>query len=323
MDPASLLQIAADRPAYLDDRQVTFVGSLAPIHMPLAWVPAGNAGRWALEDVTLPFTTRVQLALAADLTNESWAAISRELRGRNMSGGLERVLAVWAGREQVRLGLPRGHDGTILAAGSQRERNSRSRSSASAVEQILPLFESLLFPRWGGPVVFIDPESAFITAEGDPEQATAIARPSLPMVMLPKVEPFDQRRFRSLVGTAMSDFILTTCDPPGQGWPGWLSYGLRQLAGEQANGKVGSPLRSLRSRQQAGGAAIITLLREHSEPQDPASQKLATAIVTLLTTKRRRKNLAALLDFLRNGAPAEEAIRLSYGLSPQDMIRER
>ena len=152
MDPASLLQIAADRPAYLDDRQVTFVGSLAPIHMPLAWVPAGNAGRWALEDVTLPFTTRVQLALAADLTNESWAAISRELRGRNMSGGLERVLAVWAGREQVRLGLPRGHDGTILAAGSQRERNSRSRGSASAVGQILPLLNPCCFPagvdRW-------------------------------------------------------------------------------------------------------------------------------------------------------------------------------
>ena len=263
------------------------------------------------------------MALEADLTDQVWPRIQTELRGRHIQNELQSVLATWAAREQVRLGLVPGHGGTILAAGSQKDRNTRSRVSATALEQILPLFSSLQFPRWAGPVVFVDPESAFIAADGSPEKATNHPRPSLPIIMLPQVEPFNQRSFRKMVGMGMSDFILTTCDPPGHGWPGWLSYGLRELAGDRANGKLGSPLGSLRARQQAGGAALTALMRTHNEPKTEAEQELAIAVVTLLTTKRRKQHLAPLLDFLRNGTPPEEAIRLSYGLNTQDMLRER
>ena len=186
--------------------------------------------------------------------------------------------------------MVRGHGGTILAAGNQRERNTRSRISATAVEQILPLFSSLEFPRWAGPLVFIDPESAFIAADGSPEPALANSRPSLPFILLPKIEPFDQRAFRRLVGMGMSDFVLTTCDP--RPWlarlaslrPTRVSWRPRQ----RQTGSPAQPAQQTTSRRRRHHRAPT---RTH-RAQDEQAQALAIAVTTLLTTRRRAQNLA-------------------------------
>lgn len=308
MDPLGLLLIMDPLPQRIDQRSAVFRGPLAPVVMPVEWLPKDAAGRWALDDERLDITKRIRLALEGGLEDEVWLRIQRHLRGRAMDSALLRELGRWAAEEQRRLGLPAADGGVILHAPRAQRGATVQRDAARALQEVRQLFASLGWPRWAGPVVVVHPE---ITLEQQ-------LRPVLPIIPWPQVEA-GAGDLRGQFGRAFAALALHHSAPPSDGWPSWLRMGLEQVASERAQGRLPSPLGALRQRQAAGLPAIQATLRGRQE----AEPELSYALVTLLTGERRQHRLPVFMDLLRNNVEADQALAIAYELSPQDLVRVR
>lgn len=313
MDPASLLSVLNHQPLAIEEHRVIFQGALTPVVVPVDWIAPQQLGHWALADENADFPLRVRLALNAQLEDEAWQAIEHHQGGRGIGLELERVLALWAAREQQRLELPNAHGGLILAGVERSNRANYGRQLAVVITEMRTLFDSLPWPRWGGPVLIADPLQR--------PDLTQRYRPALPVIEADFSQPLVA--LRQHTGEQLAALILHSAAAPESGWPAWLSHGLQKVAGQRAMGRMPSPLGSLRQRQRAGGAAIHALLHHHEAPLNDEQQELATALVVLLTSDRRRQQLASLLDLIRNGMPSSEAIVIAYGLSLDDLLIER
>lgn len=308
MDPLSCFALLQPSPTTMDGERATFAGALGPVTIPLSWVPEQTLGQWAIADEQLHLAERARLGLQADLAPAVWKMLQRELAGRRIEHRLDSVLASWAAREQARLALGPAHGGIIIHGGESRLRTQHSRSLARALVEARSLFISLPWPRWSGPLVVQLGETTSVEW-----------RPALPLVEIP--DSGDDRDRRAALGQAISDLVLASAAPPSAGWPAWLSEGLGAVSAQRAMGGVPSPLRSLRTRQQQGGAALNSLWR--ATTLDDEQRALSAAVVVLLTSERRRGQLNSLLDLIRNGVSAPEAITIAYGLSSGDLLRER
>ena len=86
----------------------------------------------------------------------------------------------------------------------------------------------------------------------------------------------------------------------------------------KTRGEGPSPALMLDRRQQAGRAALATLLADPKP--DPA---LAMALCAPLVHSRRRHLLPNLLDLLRGGAGGEGAIHIAYDLTLDQLASDR
>ncbi|TVR44703.1 MAG: hypothetical protein EA402_06375 [Planctomycetota bacterium] len=316
MDPALLLHLIEPRPSQLSETHVVFAGTAVPVVIPLSWVDAKQAAAWALKHDSLNIATRAQIALRAGLDQQVWAYLQQDLRGRPLSLELERVLALWAAREQARLSLPAGSE-LVISGLEARERSTLQRHLSRALNEARIFWQPIGLPRWAGPVHF-----HILGAAPSPTDTAPDLRPALPRLVLSG--PRDPATLRAAAAREINALILAQLAPPPGGWPPWLTVGLDGVMSARANGQVPSPLQALRQRQLAGGAAILTLLRLPAPSVlDEEQQQLSIALLTLLSSDRRRSALPSFLDLIRNGQDAQAAIKTAYGLDLNDLLIER
>lgn len=270
-----------------------------PVVMPLAGLPAAMQADFAAVGAGLPLDYRVAALLAVDRRGEAFALASASPRPLGMQGRLELELAAWAGREQLRLGLPAGR-GPVLVVGDD-GRGTLSGEVRGALEDVREVLAPLPWPRWAGAVVvYVGGDERGIPPDG-------VARPALPLIRLPGAD-----NARPTAAAILARLTLRLCVPPSAGWPAWLTAGVAEVCRARAAGEGPSP-RAMRERRQAAGAAAIRTQLTVVEA-DPA---LCGALIQPLLAPGQRDRFTSFLDLLRQGASSEGALRVAYGVTPE------
>jgi hypothetical protein len=250
---------------------------------------------------------RVSAALTAGLEDDTWRLLARNPRPLIAIGHLDVVLSTWAARELARLKLPAATGPVLVVANPEPPHLATDAVAALAdTREALP---TLPWPRWSGPVVIV--VGAAGAADPAPGQ-DLLARPALPVI---RYRPTNQETAREHLGARFCELSLRLTAPPAAGWPPWLSLGLAELVKARIRGEGPSPQKMLELRQQAGRDDLRRLLSEAAP--DP---RLALALCTPLAQTRRRHLLPNFLELLRNGAGAEGAIRVAYGLTLEQLL---
>jgi hypothetical protein len=308
MDVISPLLTLNPTPIAIDEHRAVFSGPWLPVSIPASWIDDGTAADWALGMEQLPILQRVRLGLQGKRHVGTWALVDRNSRGGAIDGEVMAALTAWAAREQVLAGMGREQNGLIVDIADDASRRRLRRSAERARSETELVFEALLWPRWAGPVILR-------SATPDPEEAGGeTLRPALPILV---VDTGKGER-RPDLAVAWCRLILERSVPPEGGWPAWLQLGLEGVCAARSIGRPPSPMKMQQLRRAAG----INALRACFSDAEP-KEDLAVAIATLVASGRRRQHLPSLLDLLRNGVAGEEALRIAYGLSIDDLINRR
>lgn len=313
MDPASLFLVLQPTPVVVERHTVTWRGGLLPLVLPMAGLSAKQRAQLLLTNGSIDVDARVTAALDAGLTDEAWSLVLRTPGPINRSIGLQLVLAGWAAREQMRLGLPATPSAVQIFSLDGKGRETTD--AATVMSTIYDMLSALSWPRWAGPVVVIIGD----LATKDPIPGLQrLARPALPIVRLG--EPIIGITRNEQLGAELTRLTLELQSPPKNGWPAWLTIGLSEVAKAKMRGGIASPspLKMHSIRQRAGTAGISALL----VAVKPDSE-LSAAVCAYLVHSRRRHLLGKLFDLIRGGAQSEGALRIVYEVTPEIFIEER
>ncbi len=316
MDPASLFLILQPTPVVVERHTVTWRGGLLPLVLPMAGLPAKQRAQLMLTNGNMDLDARVTAALDAGLTDEAWSLVIRTPGPINRTSGLPMILAGWAAREQMRLGLPATQQAIqLLNENGQEEGKFSSADSTKVMGTISDMLSALSWPRWAGPVVVVIGDLA---AKDPLSGSQRLVRPALPMVRLGELTAGTTRNEQ--LCAELTRLALELQSPPKNGWPAWLTVGLSEVAKSKIRGGIASPspLKMHSIRQRAGTAGITTLLTA-TKPD----AELAAAVCAYLVHSRRRHLLGKLLDLTRGGAQSAGALRVAYELTPEILIEER
>lgn len=316
MDPASLFLILQPSPVVVERHAVEWRGGLLPLVLPMAGLTAKQRAQLMLTNGNVDLDARVTAALDAGLTDEAWSLVIRTPGPITRTIGLQTLLAGWAAREQLRLGLPATQQAIqLLDANGQEGGKFNSADSTKVMSTISDMLSALSWPRWVGPVVVVIGDLA---AKDPLPGRQRLVRPALPIVRLGELTAGTSRNEQ--LGAELTRLALELQSPPKIGWPAWLSVGLSEVAKAKIRGGIASPspLKMHSIRQRAGTAGISALLM--AEKPDP---ELSAAVCAYLVHSRRRHLLGKLLDLIRGGAQSEGALRVAYDLTPKILIEER
>ena len=314
MDLPTSLTVLDQRPAVIIGDAALLCGAAGPIIIPLACLPPVQRAKWLLTRPEIPLDRRVSAALTAGLVEQAWALVIQAAEPIGHDQRLAATLGTWSAHELARLALPGGRDPLRdpLVVITADDGNRQRLDSAIALGSAREMLKFLPWPRWTGPLlVVVGDVGARDPAPGKPR----VARPALPVL---RVRAQDGVTPSEALAAAIAELALDLTAPPAAGWPAWLRLGLMEVAKAKTRGEGPSPTLMLDLRQQAGRAALATLLTDPKP--DPA---LAMALCAPLVHSHRRHLLPNLLDLLRGGAGGEGAIRIAYGLTLDQLATER
>ncbi len=310
MDLPTSLTVLDQRPAVIIGDTALLCGMAGPIAIPLACLPPIPRAKWLLARPETPLDCRVSAALTVGLVDQAWTLVIQAAEPIGHDRRLAAALDTWCTHELARLALASGRDSLLVITAD--DGNRQRLDSAIAFGSVREMLAFLPWPRWSGPLlVVVGDVGARDPAPGRPR----VVRPALPVLHL-----------RAQVGVTPSEALaamiaelaLDLTAPPTAGWPAWLRVGLMEVAKAKTRGEGPSPALMLDRRQQAGRAALATLLADPKP--DPA---LAMALCAPLVHSRRRHLLPNLLDLLRGGAGGEGAIRIAYDLTLDQLASDR
>ena len=313
MDPASLFLVLQPTPVVVERHTVEWRGGLLPLVLPMAGLSAKQRAQLLLTNGSIDLDARVTAALDAGLTDEAWSLVIRTPGPINRSIGLQLVLAGWAAREQLRLGLPATP--SAIQIFSPDGKGGEKIDATTVMSTTYDMLSALSWPRWAGPVVVVIGDLA---AKDPIPGLPRLARPALPIIRLG--EPTIGVTRNEQLGAELTRLTLELQSPPKNGWPAWLTVGLIEVAKAKIRGGIASPspLKMHSIRQRAGTAGIATLLVA-AKPD----AELAGAVCAYLVHTRRRPLLGKLFDLIRGGAQSEGALRIVYEATPETLIEER
>ena len=310
MDLPTSLTVLDQRPAVIIGETALLRGAAGPIVIPLACLPPIQRAHWLLARPEVPLDRRVSAALTAGLVDQAWALVIQTAEPIGQDPRLVAILDAWAAHELARLALPKGRDSLMMITAD--DGNRQRLDSAIALGSVRDMLQFLPWPRWTGPVLVVIGEVGVRDpAPGKPR----VVRPALPVLRVraqASVTPSEA------LAAALAELTLDLTAPPAAGWPAWLRLGLMEVAKAKTRGEGPSPTLMLDRRQQAGRAALATLLTDPKP--EPA---LAMAMCAPLVHSHRRHLLPNLLDLLRGGVSGEGAIRIAYGLTLDQLATER
>lgn len=313
---AFLLHPLGAEPTQVDLRRAIWPGPTVAVVAPLEWADLRRRAEWLLPREDLALHLRIDAALAAGLERPAWSAIARTRAGRALDPQTQAVLARWAAtrRDQVVPGWRPGSDEGIAVAGVGEDRTRRLRTDAAAARRAVDLlFAALPQPQWVDPLVLVGvPEGE----DGPAGVLAEIARPALPVCHLRLPEETDD--LRPVLAERLAHLRLDLAAPPEGGWDTWLRAGTAGVCRLRGEGRGPSPRRMHRIRREAGVAAIRHLLAGRSEDRE-----LATAVVAPLLHSHRRERFDDLLETLRAGIDARQALAIAYELTPEKLVEER
>ena len=316
MDPASLFLVLQPTPVVVERHAVEWRGGLLPLILPMTGLTAKQRAQLMLTNGNLDLDARVTAALDAGLTDEAWSLVIRMPGPITRTIGLQTILAGWAAREQMRLGLPVTQNAIqLLSENSHGGAPFDSTDSTKVMSTTHEMLSALSWPRWAGPVVVVIGDLA---AKDPIPGRQRLVRSSLPIVRLSELTGGTTRNEQ--LSAELIHLMLESQSPPKNGWPAWLSLGLSEVAKAKTRGGIASPspLKMHSIRQRAGSAGITALLV--AAKPDP---ELSAAVCAYLVHSRRRHLLGKLLDLIRGGAQSVGALRVAYDLTPEILIEER